>query len=68
MERGERVAAVQAAVAALPADLREALVLFEFEELSQAEIAAVLRTTPKAVESRVSRARKRLRKSLRLVD
>lgn len=68
LERAERVAAVQAAVAALPADLREALVLFEFEELSQAEIAAVLRTTPKAVESRVSRARERLRRSLRLVD
>ena len=68
LERAERVAAVQAAVAALPADLREALVLFEFEELSQAEIAAVLRTTPKAVESRVSRARERLRRALRLVD
>jgi RNA polymerase sigma-70 factor (ECF subfamily) len=68
LERAERVAAVQAAVAALPADLREALVLFEFEELSQAEIAAVLRTTPKAVESRVARARERLRRSLRLVD
>ena len=64
MERAERVDAVQAAIAALPVELREALVLFEFEELSQAEIAAVLRTTPKAVESRVARAREKLRRAL----
>lgn len=66
LERSERVAEVQAAVAALPVDLREALVLFEYEELPQAEIAAVLRTTPKAVESRVARARERLRRALRV--
>ena len=65
LERAERVGAVQAAVAALPSDLREALVLFEFEELSQGEIAAVLGTTPKAVESRVARAREKLRRTLR---
>lgn len=65
LERAERVGAVQAAVAALPADLREALVLFEYEELSQGEIAAVLGTTPKAVESRVARAREKLRRTLR---
>lgn len=64
MERAERVAEVQAAIAALPVELREALVLFEFEELPQAEIAAVLRTTPKAVESRVARAREKLRRAL----
>jgi RNA polymerase sigma factor (sigma-70 family) len=65
LERAERIASVQAAIAALPADLREALVLFEFEELSQLEIAAALGTTPKAVESRVARARAKLRRSLR---
>ena len=64
MERAERVDAVQAAIAALPVELREALVLFEFEQLSQGEIAAVLRTTPKAVESRVARAREKLRRAL----
>ena len=66
LERAERVAEVRAAVAALPVDLREALVLFEYEELPQLEVAAILRTTPKAVESRLSRARERLRRSLRL--
>ena len=56
MERAERAAAVRDAVAALPAELREALVLFEYEELAQAEIAATLGCTVKAVESRLARA------------
>lgn len=45
----ERAAAVRAAVQQLPPELREALVLCEWEELSVAEAAAVLKTTPKAV-------------------
>ena len=39
LERRERAAAVRDAVAALPVELREALVLFEYEEMSHAEIA-----------------------------
>jgi RNA polymerase sigma-70 factor (ECF subfamily) len=46
-------------------ELREALVLFEYEELTQAEIAATLGCTVKAVESRVARAREKLRGALR---
>jgi len=65
LERAERAAAVRAAVAALPVDLREALVLFEYEELSHAEIAVALDCTVKAVESRVARAREKLRATLR---
>ena len=65
LERAERAAAVRDAVAALPGDLREALVLFEFEELGQAEIATVLGCSVKAVESRVARAREKLRDALR---
>lgn len=60
-ERAERV---RAAVARLPRELREAIVLFEFEQMSQAEIAATLGCTPKAVETRVYRARAVLRKTL----
>ena len=56
--------AVRAAVAALPAELREAIVLFEYEQMSQAEIAAVVGATAKAVESRVARAREKLRAAL----
>jgi RNA polymerase sigma-70 factor (ECF subfamily) len=65
IERAETASAVQAAVAALPPDLREALVLFEFEQLSQAEIATIVGATPKAVETRIYRARERLRTALR---
>jgi RNA polymerase sigma-70 factor (ECF subfamily) len=60
----ERAAAVRAAVNRLPDDLRDAIVLCEWEEHSLAEAAAILDTTPKAVESRLYRARKSLRKEL----
>ena len=55
---------VRAAVAALPDDLREAIVLCELENLSLAEAAEILQSTVKAIESRLYRARKLLRKAL----
>ena len=61
----ERAAAVRAAVGKLPEDLREAIVLCEWEERSVAEAAAILETTPKAVESRLYRARGILRERLK---
>ncbi len=61
LEKAERATAVRDAVAALPLELREALVLFEYEQLSHAAIAAVVGATPKAVETRIYRARERLR-------
>lgn len=64
-ERGELAEAILAAVAQLPVPLRTALVLFEYERLSQAEIAQVEGITPKAVEKRVARAREELRRDLR---
>lgn len=60
----ERAEAVRQAVAKLPPELREAVVLCEWEELSQAEAAAILGTTAKAVESRLYRARQILRAEL----
>ncbi len=66
--RHERITAVRAAVAALPLDLRAALVLFEFEDQSVAEIAAILGCTPKAVENRLYRARRSLREKLSAVE
>lgn len=60
----EIVAAVKAAVAALPPDLREAVLLSEYEDKSHAEIAMIAGTTPKAVETRLYRARQHLRKAL----
>ncbi len=62
--RQEQILAVQQAVLALPLDLRTALILFEYEEQTTAEIAAALDCTPKAVENRLYRARQLLRRSL----
>lgn len=60
----ERTEQVRVAVQALPEDLRTALVLAEYEDLSQEEIARVLGCTRKAVEMRIYHARSILRKSL----
>lgn len=48
------------AIADLPRNLKEPLVLRVIDELSQAEVAAILRISEKAVETRVYRARRRL--------
>ena len=66
--RRERIATVQAAVAALPLDLRTALVLFEYEQQSMGEIAAALGCTAKAVENRLYRARQKLQLQLALMQ
>ena len=60
----ERAEAVRVAVNNLPEDLREAVVLCEWEERSVAEAATILEATPKAVESRLYRARQILRERL----
>jgi RNA polymerase sigma-70 factor (ECF subfamily) len=61
----ERAKAVRVAVGKLPEDLREAIVLCEWEDRSTAEAATILETTPKAVESRLYRARQVLRERLK---
>ncbi|MEO0055647.1 MAG: hypothetical protein RLZZ50_1594 [Verrucomicrobiota bacterium] len=60
----EEIAAVRAAIAALPDELRDALVLFEYENRSHAEIAEIVGASPKAVETRIYRARDKLRSAL----
>lgn len=64
-QSAERAAAVRSAVQNLPEDMREAIVLCEWEERTVAEAAKVLETTPKAVESRLYRARGILRERLK---
>lgn len=64
LETIERAEAVRRAVGALPEDLRTPLILAEYEERSQAEIGAILGCTAKAVETRIYRARRRLREAL----
>jgi RNA polymerase sigma-70 factor (ECF subfamily) len=61
----ERAVAVRAAVNELPEDMRAAIVLCEWEEHSMAEAAVILEATPKAVESRLYRARQILRERLK---
>ena len=64
VESVERAKAVRDAIATLPTDLREAIVLAEYEQMSHAEIAATVGATAKAVENRVARARVKLREAL----
>lgn len=58
---GRRIAA---AIAKLPEDQRTAIVLSEYEDRPQAEIAAILRCSEKSVEGRLYRARQTLRRLL----
>jgi RNA polymerase sigma-70 factor (ECF subfamily) len=60
----ERRRAVRDAIAALPARYREVLTLRELEGFSYAEIAEVLDVSIGTVESRIHRARARLRQRL----
>ena len=60
----ERADAVRKAVAALPEDLRQPLILAVYQELPQAEIAAILKCSVKAVETRIYRARRQLKTEL----
>lgn len=60
----ERAETVRRAVAALPEELRQPLILAEYEERSHAEIGTILGCTAKAVETRIYRARQQLRGAL----
>jgi RNA polymerase sigma-70 factor (ECF subfamily) len=65
LQRDERVVLVKSAICALPARLRDVLVLREYGELSYAEIAAALSLRPGTVMSRLHRARALLADRLR---
>lgn len=58
------LARVSAAVAALPANLKDPLILCRLEGMSMAEAADVLGLTEKAVETRIYRARQKLSEML----
>ncbi len=61
---GERTAALQNAVATLPRDMREVLLLSTWQGMSHSEIARLQNTSEKAVELRLYRARRLLRELL----
>jgi len=56
---------IEAALNAIPADFREALLLVDVQELNYQEVAVVLGVPLGTIKSRVSRARALLRESLR---
>lgn len=60
----DKATLVNQALVTLPADLREALLLFTVEEMSHAEIATTLGCTAKAIEVRIYRARLALKEAL----
>jgi RNA polymerase sigma-70 factor, ECF subfamily len=64
LQASERAETIRKAVTKLPEELRAPLILCEYEELSHAEIGKILDCTPKAVETRIYRARNQLRDKL----
>jgi RNA polymerase sigma-70 factor (ECF subfamily) len=64
MQTEERATTVRQAVAALPEELRQPLILAVYQGMPQAEIAEILKCSVKAVETRIYRARQHLRTAL----
>lgn len=64
LELLERAQAVRRAVTALPSELREPIILCEYEDFSHAQIGEILGCTTKSVEMRLYRARGMLRTRL----
>jgi RNA polymerase sigma-70 factor (ECF subfamily) len=65
IESGDMGQAIQAALAKLPPDYREAVILRDLEDLNYEEIAGVLKTGVGTVKSRISRGRILLREQLK---
>jgi RNA polymerase sigma-70 factor (ECF subfamily) len=63
-ERSELGKLVKEEIEKLPHDLKTAILLFAYDDLSHAEIGVILGCTPKAVETRLYRVRKLLAKRL----
>jgi RNA polymerase sigma factor (sigma-70 family) len=64
LERDETRAAVREAIERLPHDLKITLLLHHYERLSYREIGAVIGCSERGVETRLYRARQRLREEL----
>jgi len=64
LEHDEACTAVRAAVDRLPHDLKTTLLLHQYERLSYREIGAVVGCSERGVETRLYRARQRLREEL----
>jgi RNA polymerase sigma factor (sigma-70 family) len=62
--RSESISLIKVAIDRLPHDLKTALLLYEYQSLSYAEISSVLKCSVKAVEMKLYRARQSLREGL----
>ena len=62
--RTELAKLVKEEIEKLPHDLKTAVLLFAYDNLSYAEIGVIMGCTPKAVETRLYRVRKLLAKRL----
>jgi RNA polymerase sigma-70 factor (ECF subfamily) len=62
--RSESISLIKVAIDKLPHDLKTAILLYEYQSLSYAEIASVLKCSVKAVEMKLYRARQLLRETL----
>ncbi len=67
LENKEKARYLFAAIETLPENQKTAFILFNVEELSQKEIAQIMNTSPKAVESLIQRARLALRAKLEIL-
>jgi RNA polymerase sigma-70 factor (ECF subfamily) len=68
LQSRQRLRALESALAALPAEQREVILLREIEGLSYAEIGAALNLQEGTVKSRLARAREALAFSVRMND
>ncbi len=62
--RSESISLIRAVIDKLPHDLKTAILLYEYQSLSYAEISSVLGCSVKAVEMKLYRARQLLRERL----
>jgi RNA polymerase sigma-70 factor (ECF subfamily) len=65
-EKKERISALYKTMARLPENQRIALTLNKIEGFSYKEISQIMKTTPKAVESLISRGKENMRKKLEI--
>lgn len=68
LEQHEILDSLAAAIDRLSPDLKEALLLYHYEHLSYGEISAVAGCSERGVETRLRRARRRLREALEVVQ
>lgn len=67
MENKEKAKILFETIDTLPENQKTAFILFHLEELSQKEIAEIMETTPKAIESLIQRAKAGLRQKLEIL-